>query len=37
MVEPLLTGIILGLLSITLLGLFFAAFVQYRRGRELVL
>jgi len=37
MVEPLLTGIILGLISITLLGLFFAAFLQYKRGQQLVL
>lgn len=32
MVEPLLSGIVLGLIVITLLGLFFAAYQQYKRG-----
>ena len=32
MVEALLSGIVLGLISVTALGLFVAAFLQYRRG-----
>ena len=35
MVEPLLSGIILGLVAVTALGLFVAAFLQYRRGNQL--
>lgn len=35
MVEPLLTGIVLGLIVITLLGLFVAAYLQFKRGNEL--
>ncbi|MGL5080555.1 MAG: cytochrome b6-f complex subunit V [Microcoleaceae cyanobacterium] len=35
MVEPLLSGIVLGLIVITLLGLFFKAYEQYRRGDQL--
>jgi|TARA_B110000967_G_C18591847_1_gene414851 cytochrome b6-f complex subunit 5 len=35
MVEPLLSGIIMGLIPVTLLGLFVAAFLQYRRGNQL--
>ncbi|NEQ82963.1 MAG: cytochrome b6-f complex subunit PetG [Moorea sp. SIO2I5] len=35
MVEPLLVGIVLGLISVTLLGLFFAAYMQYQRGNQL--
>lgn len=34
MVEPLLSGIVLGLIPVTLLGLLVAAFLQYRRGNE---
>ncbi|MEM6502373.1 MAG: cytochrome b6-f complex subunit PetG [Cyanobacteria bacterium P01_C01_bin.89] len=34
MVEPLLVGIVLGLIPITLAGLFFAAYMQYRRGSQ---
>ena len=34
MVEPLLSGIVLGLIPITLAGLFVAAYVQYRRENE---
>jgi cytochrome b6-f complex subunit 5 len=37
MVEPLLTGIVLGLMLITLLGLFVAAYLQYKRGNELTI
>ena len=32
MIEPLLCGIVLGLVPITLLGLFVSAWNQYRRG-----
>lgn len=35
MVEPLLCGIVLGLIPITLAGLFVAAYEQYQRGKEL--
>nr|QUE28896.1 PetG [Porphyropsis coccinea] len=35
MVEPLLSGIILGLIPISLAGLFFAAYLQFRRGNQL--
>jgi cytochrome b6-f complex subunit 5 len=37
MVEPLLTGIVLGLMLITLMGLFVAAYLQYKRGNELTI
>lgn len=37
MVEPLLTGIVLGLMLITLMGLFVAAYLQYKRGNQLVI
>ena len=36
MVEPLLSGIVLGLISVTLSGLFVAAFLQYKRGNQLI-
>ncbi|NJL01060.1 MAG: cytochrome b6-f complex subunit PetG [Spirulinaceae cyanobacterium SM2_1_0] len=35
MIEPLLLGMVLGLVTITLLGLFFAAYMQYKRGDQL--
>jgi cytochrome b6-f complex subunit 5 len=35
MIEPLLCGIVLGLIPVTLLGLFVAAWNQYRRGSQL--
>jgi cytochrome b6-f complex subunit 5 len=35
MVEPLLSGIVLGLIPITLAGLFVTAYLQYRRGDQL--
>lgn len=35
MIEPLLCGIVLGLVSVTLTGLFVAAWNQYRRGNAL--
>jgi len=34
-VEPLLSGIVLGLVVVTLAGLFVAAYLQYQRGNEL--
>jgi cytochrome b6-f complex subunit 5 len=34
-VEPLLSGIVLGLIPVTLAGLFFAAYMQYKRGDQL--
>lgn len=35
MIEPLLLGIVLGLIPVTLMGLFFAAYRQYRRTNEI--
>jgi cytochrome b6-f complex subunit 5 len=35
MIEPLLCGIVLGLIPVTLVGLFVAAWNQYRRGGAL--
>ena len=32
MVEPLVSGIVLGLIPVTLAGLFVTAYLQYRRG-----
>ena len=37
MVEPLLSGIVLGIITITLLGLFVAAYLQFKRGNELAI
>jgi cytochrome b6-f complex subunit 5 len=37
MVEPLLIGIVLGLISVTLTGLFVAAYLQFKRGNELAI
>jgi cytochrome b6-f complex subunit 5 len=34
MVEVLLSGIVLGLVPCTILGLFVAAYLQYRRGNQ---
>ena len=34
MVEPLLSGIVLGLIPVTAIGRFVAAFLQYRRGNQ---
>ncbi|WP_421655265.1 cytochrome b6-f complex subunit V [Leptothermofonsia sp. ETS-13] len=34
MVEPILCGIVLGLVPITLAGLFVAAYLQYKRGNQ---
>jgi cytochrome b6-f complex subunit 5 len=33
-IEPRLLGIVLGLILVTLAGLFFAAYQQYRRGNQ---
>ncbi|MBD2412423.1 MAG: cytochrome b6-f complex subunit V [Nostoc sp. SerVER01] len=35
MVEPLLSGIVLGLVFVTLGGLFYAAYKQYKRPNQL--
>ena len=35
MVEPLLSGIVLGFLPVTIAGLFVTAYLQYRRGDQL--
>ena len=35
MVEPRLSGIVLGLVVVTLAGLFYDAYDQYRRGNQL--
>ena len=35
MVEPLLSGIILGLVPVTITGLFVTAYLQFRRGDQL--
>ena len=35
MIEPLLLGIVLGLIPITLAGVFVAAYLQYKRGNQL--
>jgi cytochrome b6-f complex subunit 5 len=34
MVEVLLSGIVLGLVPVTITGLFVAAYLQYRRGNQ---
>ncbi|NJK29293.1 MAG: cytochrome b6-f complex subunit PetG [Acaryochloris sp. RU_4_1] len=34
MVEPLLAGIVLGLVPVTIAGLLVAAWQQYKRGEE---
>lgn len=35
MIEPFLLGIVLGLIPVTLIGLFLTAYLQYRRGDQL--
>nr|YP_009546062.1 cytochrome b6/f complex subunit V [Gloeochaete wittrockiana]YP_009546113.1 cytochrome b6/f complex subunit V [Gloeochaete wittrockiana]ASQ40123.1 cytochrome b6/f complex subunit V [Gloeochaete wittrockiana]ASQ40174.1 cytochrome b6/f complex subunit V [Gloeochaete wittrockiana] len=35
MVEPLIAGIVLGLIPVTILGLFVSAYLQYKRGNQL--
>ncbi len=34
-IEPLLLGIVMGLVPVTLAGLFVAAYIQYKRGNQL--
>jgi cytochrome b6-f complex subunit 5 len=34
MIEPLLFGVVLGVIPITIIGLFVAAYLQYRRGNQ---
>jgi cytochrome b6-f complex subunit 5 len=34
MVEPLLSGIVLGMMVVSVFGLFVAAYLQYRRGNQ---
>ena len=34
MVEPLLFGIVMGMMAVSLAGLFVAAYLQYRRGQD---
>ena len=34
MVEPLLSGIVLGLVPVTIIGLFITAYLQYKRGNQ---
>jgi cytochrome b6-f complex subunit 5 len=36
MIEPFLFGIILGVIPVSLAGLFVTAYFQYRRGEKLV-
>jgi cytochrome b6-f complex subunit 5 len=36
-IEPLLLGIVLGLIPITIAGLLVAAYLQYKRGNQLSL
>jgi cytochrome b6-f complex subunit 5 len=35
MIEPLISGIVLGLIPVTLIGLFVTAYLQFTRGNEL--
>ena len=37
MIEPLLFGIVLGLCFVTLIGLFVAAYLQFKRGNDLAI
>jgi cytochrome b6-f complex subunit 5 len=34
MIEPILLGIVVGLIPITMAGLFFTAYMQYRRSNQ---
>ena len=36
MIEPFLFGIVLGMIPVTIAGLFVAAYLQYRRGKQLI-
>jgi len=35
MIEPLLFGIVLGIIPVSIIGLFVAAYLQHRRGNQL--
>lgn len=35
MIEPLVLGLVVGLVPVTLAGLFVAAYLQYKRGNQL--
>jgi cytochrome b6-f complex subunit 5 len=35
MIEPLLFGIVLGMIPVSITGLFVAAYLQYKRGNQL--
>jgi cytochrome b6-f complex subunit 5 len=35
LIEPILSGIVLGLIPVTIAGLFVAAYLQYRRGNQI--
>lgn len=35
MIEPLLFGVVLGIIPVTIIGLFITAYLQYRRGNLL--
>jgi cytochrome b6-f complex subunit 5 len=37
MVEPLLTGLVVGLCFVSLCGLFVAAYLQFKRGNALAI
>ena len=37
MVEPLLSGIVLGMITVSAFGLFVAAYLQFKRGNELAI
>jgi cytochrome b6-f complex subunit 5 len=37
MIEPFLFGIILGVIPVSLAGLFVTAYIQFKRGTQLVL
>jgi len=37
MVEPLLSGIVLGLVPVTIIGLFVTAYLQFRRGDQITI
>jgi|TARA_B110000503_G_scaffold72072_1_gene111575 cytochrome b6-f complex subunit 5 len=36
MIEPFLFGIVLGMIPVSLAGLFVAAYLQFRRGNQLL-
>jgi len=36
MIEPFLFGIVLGMIPVSIAGLFVAAYLQYRRGKQLI-